>query len=158
MTSKTVDVSILSEGSMCAIPVPFDPKEVFGKVRAPVKVTVNGYTFRSTIARMGGRTFIPLRKSNREAAAVSGGDNVRVRIAADTEARVVEVPAELDRALKAKPALWKQWCALSYTSRREFVESVLGAKRPETRARRIAKVIDFVSENAKASGGKRGAA
>ena len=79
---------------MCAIPVPFDPKAVFGKVRAPVKVTVNGYTFRSTIARMGGVTFIPLRKSNREAAAVAAGDRVTVRIAADADARVVEVPPD----------------------------------------------------------------
>lgn len=89
MTSKTVKVSILGDGGMCAIPVPFDPKTVFGKVRAPVKVTVNAFTFRSTITRMGGVTLIPLRKSNREAAAVAGDDRVQVRIAAETDARVV---------------------------------------------------------------------
>jgi hypothetical protein len=157
VTSKTVEVSIYSNGSMCAIPVPFDPKEIFGKVRAPVKVTVNGYTFRSTIARMGGQTFIPLRKSNREGAAVSGGDRVKVRIAADSEARVVEVPPELAKALKGRPGLWKQWGVLSYTNQRECAESVLGAKRPETRARRIAKVVEFVSENSKIKAAKRGA-
>ena len=154
MRSKTVEVSILSDGGMCAIPVPFDPKEVFGKVRAPVMVTVNGYTFRSTIARMGGHTFIPLRKSNREAAAVSGGDQVKVRIAADSDARVVEVPADLAKTLKARSSLWNEWTRLSYTHQREYVESILGAKRAETRARRISKVVDFVAGKA----GKRSAA
>jgi hypothetical protein len=155
MTSKTVEVSILSDGDMCAIPVPFDPKAVFGKVRAPVRVTINGYTFRSTIARMGGQTFIPLRRSNREAAAVVGGDRVTVRIAADSDARVVAVPADLAEALKAKAGLWKRWGELSYTNQRECVESVLGAKRSETRERRIAKVVDLVVENAGSKAAKR---
>jgi hypothetical protein len=134
---------------MCAIPVPFDPKAVFGKVRVPVRVTVNGYTFRSTIARMGGVAFIPLRKSNREAAAVEGGDRVKVRIAADADARAVAVPADLAKALKAKSGLWKQWAKLSYTNQSECVESVLGAKKPETRDRRIAKVVDLVAGKAR---------
>jgi hypothetical protein len=155
--SKTVEVSILSDDGMCAIPVPFDPKVVFGKVRAPVKVTVNGYTFRSTIARMGGQTFIPLRKSNREAAAVEGGDRVKVRIAADADARVVDVPADLAKALKARSGLWKQWGELSYTGQRECVELVFGAKRPETRERRIAKVVDLVAGKASSKAAKRGA-
>ena len=155
MTSKTVEVSIINDGSMCAIPVPFDPKAIFGKVRAPVKVTVNGFSFRSTIARMDGQTFIPLRKSNREAAAVSSGDRVKVRIAADSDARVVEVPADLAKALNGQSGLRKRWDELSYTNQREFVESVLGAKRPETRARRIAKVVEFISGNEKGKAGKR---
>lgn len=155
MTSKTVEVSILGDGSMCAIPVPFDPKAVFGKVRVPVKVTINGYTFRSTIARMGGQTFIPLRKSNREAAAVEGGDRVKVRITADSDARDVEVPADLAKSLKAKAGLWKQWGELSYTNQREYVESVLGAKKPETRERRIAKVVGLVVGKASSRTAKR---
>jgi hypothetical protein len=70
---------------MCFIPVPFDPKLVFGKVRAPVKVTLNGYTFRSTITAMGGVTRIPLRKSNREAAGLDGTETLPVRIELDAE-------------------------------------------------------------------------
>lgn len=156
MTSKTVEVSILSTDSMCAIPVPFDPKAVFGKVRAPVIVTINGYTFRSTIARMGGQTFIPLRKSNREAAAVEGGDRVKVRIAADADVRMVEAPADLVRALKAKAGLWKHWGELSYTNQRECVESVLGAKKPETRERRITKIVALVAGKARPKAAKSG--
>jgi len=148
MKSKIVKVSIIDNGGMCGIPVPFDPKDVFGKVRAPVKVTVNGYTFRSTIARMGGVTFIPLRKSHREAAAVQGGEIVKVTIAADADARLVEVPADLARALKERAGLWKQWTQLSYTNQRECVESILGAKKPQTRERRVARVLDLVASKA----------
>ena len=90
MVSKTVDVSILQDDGMCAVPIAFDPAAVFGKVRAPVKVTINGYTFHSTIARMGGQTFIPLRKSNRDAASVKGGDRVKVKIEFDPVERTVE--------------------------------------------------------------------
>ena len=68
MTSKAFKATIVRDGSMCFIPLTFDPKSLFGKVRAPVKVTLNGYTYRSTIAAMGGPPCIPLRKSNREAA------------------------------------------------------------------------------------------
>jgi len=64
--ARTVTVTLLHDGSMCAVPVPFDPKAVFGKVRAPVKVTLNGYTFNSTIASMGGVACIPFRRGQRE--------------------------------------------------------------------------------------------
>jgi len=152
MTEKRVTVTVLENGSMCAIPIAFDPKAVFGKVRAPVKVTINGHTFRSTIARMSGTTFIPLRKSNREAAGVAGGDRVSVRIASDDEPRVVDVPADLAKALKARPGIWALWGKLSYTSQRECVESVLGAKKQETRERRIARVIERVARTARSAG------
>jgi uncharacterized protein YdeI (YjbR/CyaY-like superfamily) len=93
---------------------------------------------------MGGEDFIPLRKSNREAAAVAGGDRVKVRIVADAEERVVDVPGDLTEALKAGSGLWNLWQGLSYTHRRECVETVLAAKKPETRQRRIARVVSFV--------------
>src|SRR3954470_20715434 len=87
--------TIYREGSMCFIPVTFDPKEVFGKVRAPVKVTVNGYTYRSTIASMGGTICIPLRRSNREAAGLEGGETIKVHLQLDEEKREVKPPADL---------------------------------------------------------------
>jgi len=149
VTTKTVQVSIRGKSGGCFIPVPFDPKAVFGKVRAPVKVTLNGYTFRSTIARMGGETFIPLRRSNAEAAAVAPGDRLDVEIALDADERVVEVPDDLAAALHAGDSdddVWRKWRNLSYTNQRECVESVRDAKKPETRARRIAKVVAFVAQ------------
>jgi hypothetical protein len=143
---KTVTVTIHREGSACFIPVNFDPKAAFGKIRAPVKVTLNGYTYRSTIASMGGITGIPLRKSNREAAGLVGGETIAVSIELDTQPREVEVPDDLARALRAKTERMKMWQSLSYTSRREMVEAIESAKRPATRARRLASTLQSLDD------------
>jgi len=126
---------------MCFIPVTFDPKPVFGKIRAPVKVTLNGYTFRSTIAAMGGPPCIPFRKSNREAAGLEGTETLDVRLTLDTEKREVKPPADLVKALKAAAPAWDRWQALSYSHQREWVEAVEQAKKPETRQRRIGAAV-----------------
>lgn len=144
MTSKTFKTTIVRDGSMCAIPLTFDPKPVFGKVRAPVKVTLNGYTFRSTIAAMGGDPFVPLRRSHREAAGLQGGETLEVRLELDTEERVVKPPADLVKALKAAPAAWDRWQELSFTHQREHAEAVEEAKSPETRTRRIARAVEDI--------------
>jgi hypothetical protein len=141
MTAKTVRVTLERDGAMCHVPVPFDPKAVFGKARAPVTVTLNRYTYRSTLFSMGGITFIPLRRSHREAAGLEGNETLSVRIALDTAAREVEVPADLATAFRKNRAAAKRWDALSYTHRREHVEAIVGAKKPETRARRIANTL-----------------
>jgi hypothetical protein len=139
--ARTVRVKLQREGAMCAIPVTFDPREVFGKLRAPVKVMLNGYSYRSTIFSMGGASFIPLRKSNREAAGLEGSETLRVTIALDLATREVAIPSDLARAMRAAPGTKARWDALSYTQRREFAEAIAGAKKPETRARRVAKAL-----------------
>ena len=141
MRSKTFKTKIVRDGSLCFVPLTFDPRAVFGKVRAPVKVTLNGYMYRSTIAAMGGPPCIPLRKSNREAAGLEGDETIEVRLELDTEPRVVKPPADLVKALRAMPQAWERWRKLSYTHQREYVESVEGAKKPETRARRIDRAV-----------------
>ena len=141
--AKTFKTTIFREGSTCFIPLTFDPKAVFGKVRAPVKVTLNGYTYRSTIAAMGGPPCIPLRKSNREAAGLEGGETINVRLELDTEPRVVKPPADLAKALKAA-SLWDRWQELSYSHQREHAEAVQDAKKPETRTRRIERAVQMV--------------
>ena len=140
---KTFTTTLLREGMLCAIEVPFDPKEVFGKTRAPVKVTLNGYTYRSTISSMGGQFLIPLRKSNRDAAGLEGNETLEVRLELDTDVRDVEPPADLVKALKAEK-LWDAWQKLSFTHRREHVEAVEGAKKPETRTRRIENAVKMI--------------
>jgi hypothetical protein len=137
MSSKTFKATIVRDGSACFIPITFDPKAIFGKLRAPVKVTVNGYTFRSTIAAMGGPPCIPLRRSNREAAGLVGTETLDVTLALDTDRREVKPPADLVRALKSSPPAWERWQKLSYTHQREHAEAIEGAAKPETRARRI---------------------
>jgi len=145
MSSKTYKTRILSEGMMCAIPVPFDPAKEFGKVRAPVKVTLNGYTYRSTVSPYGGEYLIPLRKSNREAAGVEGGQTVEVRLELDTEKREVKPPADFVKALKAAPPAWERWQELSFTHQREYVDALADAKKPETRARRLESAVKMIA-------------
>jgi hypothetical protein len=143
---KTFETTIVRRGAMCFIPVPFDPKPVFGKVRAPVRVTLNGYTYRSTIASMGEGPCLPLRKSNREAAGLEGGETLRVTLELDADDRVVTPPADLVKALKAAPPAWQRWSELSYSHQREHAEAIEGAKKLETRARRIAAAVRMAAE------------
>lgn len=118
---------------------------MFGKLRAPVKVTVNGYCYRSTIAAMGGPPCVPLRKSNREAAGLEGGEMITVRLDLDTEVRGVTPPADFVKALKASPSAWARYQELSFSHRREHVEAIEGAKKPDTRARRIVNAVRKLS-------------
>jgi hypothetical protein len=143
--SKTFRARIVRDGSMCFIPLSFDPKAVFGKVRAPVKVTLNGYTYRSTVAAMGGPPCVPLRKSNREAAGLDGGEMIRVTLTLDTEKREVKPPTDLLKALKAAPPAWERWQELSFSHQREHVEAIMEAKKPETRSRRIERAVEVLS-------------
>ena len=129
---------------MCFVPLTFDPEAVFGRIRVPVKVTLNGYTYRSTIAAMGGPPCIPLRKSNREAAGLEGGETIEVRITLDTDRREVKPPMDFVKALKAAPLAWERWRELSYSHQREHVEAIEQAKKPETRARRIERATRMI--------------
>ncbi len=110
------------------------------KKRVPVTVTLNGVSYRSTIAVYGGRFYLPARREIREAAKLAAGRRAHVTLEADTAARTVAVPSDLGRAL-ASAKLRPAFDALSFTRRREHVEAVTGAKRPETRSARIAKVV-----------------
>jgi len=110
------------------------------KKRVPVNVTLNGVRYRSTIAVYGGKFYLPARKEIRDAAKLAPGKRAHVTLETDTAERTVMVPSDLARALssaKKRPA----FDALSFTHRKEHVEAVTGAKRPETRAVRIAKVV-----------------
>lgn len=146
MSSKTFRTQIFRDSSMCFIPVPFDPKPVFGKVRAPVKVTLNSYTYRSTIASMGGVVCIPLRKSNREAAGLEGHETLDVKLELDADKRVIKPPADFVKALKAAPSAWERWRGLSYSHQREYVGAIEEAKKPETRTRRILGAVRMIAE------------
>lgn len=149
MSARTFRTTLVRDGSMCSVALPFDPKAAFGKVRAPVKVTLNGYTFRTTVAAMGGPPCIGVRKSHRDAAGLQEGDTIEVRVELDTEERVVEPPAHFVEALKALPGAWQRWGRLSYTHQREHVEAIEGAKTSETRARRIARAVDAIGRAAR---------
>ena len=130
--------------------VPFDPKAAFGKVRAPVRVTINGYTFRTTIASMGGRKLIGLNRGVQAGAGVEAGDRVQVELELDDEPRTVDVPADLAGALDAD--LRAFFDSLSYTHRKEYVRWIEEAKRDETRRARVVKAVEMLRAKVRTPG------
>jgi hypothetical protein len=126
----------------CGIYMPFSVPEVFGtRARVPVRGTINGFPFRSSIAPMGGRFIMGVNRGLREGAGVRAGDLVDVVLERDNEPRVIEPTQDLAEALLASPAAQIAWERLSYSHKKEFVLAIEDAKKPETRARRVAKAI-----------------
>lgn len=109
-------------------------------LRPAVVVTIGTHSYRSTVARMGGRFLVPLSAENRAAAGVTAGDTVEVELLADDEPRVVEVPADLAEALAASDVR-VFFDGLAATHRREWVRWLSEAKRPATRATRLAATV-----------------
>jgi hypothetical protein len=114
--------------------------------RPPVRVTINGYTYRNTIAVMDGRFMIGVSSEHRKPARLAGGDEVEVELELDTAPREVAVPADLAAALAADPAAQATFDRLSYSNRSWHVLQATGTKNPETRARRIEKSIAALRE------------
>jgi hypothetical protein len=112
--------------------------------RPPVTVTIGAYTFRTTVAVYGGQPMIGINKGHRAAAGIGIGDSFDVVVALDEEPRVVDVPTDLAQALATDDAAQVAFDGLSYTHRREYVEWIAEAKRPGTRARRVAETVDRV--------------
>ncbi|HLA43508.1 MAG TPA: YdeI/OmpD-associated family protein, partial [Aggregatilineales bacterium] len=114
--------------------------------KPPVKVSISGYTYRSTVAAYGDVFMLPLSAENREAAGVKAGDEVEVTIELDVEPRTVDVPGDLAAALSEKPGAMAVFDALSYSIRKEYVRQVESAKAEDTRKRRIAKIVEKLPE------------
>jgi Bacteriocin-protection, YdeI or OmpD-Associated/Domain of unknown function (DUF1905) len=124
--------------------VPFDLGDAFGRARPPVKVTIRGHTWRTTPGVYDGVGQIVVNRAVKAATGVDAGDRVRVKMELDTQPRSVDVPADLQAALEGALGTEKAFAALSFTHRREYVEWVDEAKRPETRHRRIAATVERV--------------
>lgn len=144
----TYTTTITQEEGMDAtgIPVPAEVVAALGSTkRPPVVVTLNGYSYRSTVAPYGDVFMLPLNKERRAAAGVSAGDEVEITLELDTAPRTVDVPDDLAAALAAQPGAREAFDKLSYSARKEHVRQVESAKAPETRARRIGKIVSQVS-------------
>jgi Bacteriocin-protection, YdeI or OmpD-Associated/Domain of unknown function (DUF1905) len=129
------------------IEVPAEVVEGLGAgKRVPVTVTINGYTYRTTIAPYGDVYFIPLSAENRNGAAVRAGETVDVDIERDTAPREVTVPDDLASALAADPSAGAAFEKLAFTHRKEYVVWVESAKKPETRQSRVAKTVEMLRE------------
>jgi hypothetical protein len=127
------------------IPVPQDVVIALGGKRTPVRVTINGYTYRNTMTPMGGEFLISVSAEVRANAGVSAGDRVEIEVIRDDAPREVEVPADFAAALAADPDAKRRFDALPYSHRREHVTAIEAAKKPETRQRRIEKAMELLN-------------
>ena len=131
----------------CGILVPEDVVTSLGSSRRPpVRVTIKGHTYRSTVAHMGGEYLVGISAENREAAGVKAGEDVAVDIELDTEPRVLTVPPDLAEALGRDARARAFFDSLSYSNKQRFVLPIEGAKTTETRQRRIAKTVSALRD------------
>jgi hypothetical protein len=129
------------------IRIPDEVVEALGSGKRPaVRVTINGYTYRNTVAVMGGVYMVGVSAEHRAGSGVAGGDEVDVDIALDTEPREVVVPDDFAAALDAEPKARATFDGLSYSNRSWHVLSIIGAKTDETRQRRIGKSVEMLRE------------
>jgi len=131
--------------SVAALKPPFDVVEVFQrKGRVPVKGTINGFPFRSSLMNMGDGHMMVVNAELRAGAKCKAGDTVSVVMELDTQERKVELPAYLKKLIAADPKTKEVWDKLSFTHKKEHVRAIEDAKRPETREKRIAAMLDML--------------
>lgn len=136
-------------GNTTGFPIADELVEELGGGRRPaVAATVNGHTWRTSIANMGGSFWLGASAAVRAAAGIAAGDEVDLDIELDTAPREVTVPADLSAALAAAPAAQAAFGALSYSNKRRIVEGIDGAKTAATRGRRIVKAVADLSPGA----------
>jgi hypothetical protein len=136
---------VRGDGTTMGMIVPDDVVEALGRgKRPPVKVTINGYTYRSSVAVMGGKFMVGVANEHRKPANVENGGTVDVTLELDTEKREVVVPPELAAALDADPDAKAAWAKLSYSHQRQHVEPIAAAKADDTKARRVAKTLEIL--------------
>jgi hypothetical protein len=142
------ETTILQEGKTATgIRVPDDIVEALGSGKRPaVRVTINGFTYRTTVAVLGGAFMVGVSAENRAGAGVRGGDVVEVELELDTAPREVTVPADFAAALDAEPEARRTFDGLSYSNKSWHVLSIEGAKAEETRRRRIAKSVEALRD------------
>jgi uncharacterized protein YdeI (YjbR/CyaY-like superfamily) len=121
------------------------PDEVIAALAAgkkpAVRLSVNGYAYRSTVATVSGRYMVGFSADHRAASGLSGGDDVEVDVELDTEPRTIELPDDFRAALEAEPAALATFDKLSNSNKGYHVSQVTGTKNPETRQRRIEKSV-----------------
>jgi Domain of unknown function (DUF1905)/Bacteriocin-protection, YdeI or OmpD-Associated len=133
----------LRKDASASFTLPFDTRDVWGRAKVPVKVSINGYTWRSTVGNRGGIQYIVVNAEARRGAGVQAGDFVTIVLEPDAEKREIEVPIPLQRALGTK--LTQKLNGLSFTHKKEFIVWYSDAKRDDTRARRGQKMKQMLS-------------
>jgi bifunctional DNA-binding transcriptional regulator/antitoxin component of YhaV-PrlF toxin-antitoxin module len=144
------DTTILQIGNNTGICVPNEIVEQLGAgKKPPVHVTVNDFTYRNTIAVMGGKFMIGVSADIRSKTGIKGGDKVKVILELDTKPREVEVPADFQQLLNENPKARQFFETLSYSNKQRYVLPIGQAKTEETRQRRMEKAVIDLSEGKK---------
>lgn len=154
---KNLEFTVKLEGkegsSVAWLNAPFDVVKVFGtRARVPVRGTINGFPFRSSLMPMGGCHWMAVNKTMRDGAGVEAGDTVSVVMERDESERIVEVPTLLKKELANSKTAQANWQKLSFTNQKEIALSIREAKQEETRARRLAKAMDILKTGKKWKG------
>lgn len=127
------------------IPVPEEVVTALGAGKRPaVRVTVNGYTYRSTVAPYSGRFMLPLSAENRTAAGAAAGDEVEIEVTLDTEPREAVVPEDFAAALDADDQARQFFDGLSFSNKQSYLQWIASAKTPETRDRRVTQGVELL--------------
>ena len=141
MTKATFQTIIKGFGNNAGIEVPEKAiNDLNSGKKPPVNITIGNYTYKSTVAVMGGKYMISLSKAHREISGLAAGDNITVELELDDVERIVTIPTELQAALKEQK-LDKVFSQLAYSKRKEYCRQVSDAKAEDTRNRRIAKIV-----------------
>lgn len=137
--------------SALSIDFPYDVQEVYGaRGQVKVKVTYDGVPYRGSLVKMGHPChLLVVRKDIRELIGKNPGDSVFVTVQRDTEVRIVETPSELQALFAQHPDAQACYDKLSYTHRKEYVQWINEAKRPETRQNRLNKTIEMLLNHKK---------
>jgi hypothetical protein len=145
----TFKTTLLQAGKTATgIKIPPEIIETLGAgKRPPVKVTINGFTYRSTVAVMGGDYMVGVSAENRVGAKVKGGDKIEVTIELDTEPRELELPIEFKKALDKNTKAKKNFEGLSYSKKKIHVLPIANSKTDETRQRNIDKAINMLTSD-----------
>jgi hypothetical protein len=151
---KEIKFKVKLEGApaseVAALSAPFDVEKTFGtRARVPVRGTINGFPFRSSLMPMGGCHRMVVNKAIRDGARVRAGDTVSVVMERDEEARTIDPPLPLKKELAKSKAAQANWEKQSFTNKKEMARSITEAKQDETRARRLARVMNVLKNGKK---------
>jgi hypothetical protein len=143
----------MDSSEVAALSAPFDVEETFGtRARVPVKGTINGFPFRSSLMPMGGCHRMVVNKAIRDGAGVKAGDTVAVVKERDEVERTVDPPPVLKKELAKSKTAQANWEKQSFTNRKEMARSITEVKKEETRVRRLARVMDVLKNGRKWTG------
>jgi hypothetical protein len=126
-----------------ALTFPYNAVEVFGtKGRVPVKLTIGEHTFRSSLAPMEGKHMMVFNLEMRQKTGYKAGDTIHVILEKDIEPREITFPEDVTEVIQTNPAAYKKLLSYSYSHKKEVMDWINDAKKPETRQKRIKKLLE----------------